>query len=154
MNLMRELWLGLLVAAVGAAVAQSAEPAKLLRLEFRAIPIEGVTSPEHKVTPYRIYDKIVVTVSDPVLCGQKPIEPTVSVKDNKLLLSYKLTPSTAGAQACTLVSEFDVFDAPKRDLEVNFAGGPEPYTVATMRKCPYFKPATSDIWECLVPAAK
>src|SRR5450631_4138003 len=108
MKVTHGMGLGLLAAAICATVAQSAETTKLPQLEFRAIPIEGVTTSEHKVTPYRIYDKIVVTVSDPVFCGQKPIDPTVSVKGNKLLLGYKLTPATAGAQACTLVSEFDV----------------------------------------------
>jgi hypothetical protein len=69
-----------------------------------------------------------------------------------LILRYALSPAAAEAKRCTLVSEFDVFNVPHRDLEVDFAGGAEPYTVAALRKCPHYTPASNDIWECLAPA--
>jgi hypothetical protein len=123
----------------------------LPRLEFRSIPVEDAPTSEHKVTPYRLFDKMIVTVWDPVACGQKPISPSFSIEGNRLLLSYKLSPAPAEAKRCTLVSEFDVFNVPKRDLQAYFAGGPEPYTVATLRKCPYHNATSNDIWECLIP---
>lgn len=147
--------LGVLAAGIVAAtlaVSQGADSAGQPRLAFRTIPIEGVPSSEHKVTPYRLYDKLVVTVWDPVACGQKPHDAAVSIRGGIVFLSYSLTAATGGAKACTLVSEFEVADVPNRDLEVQFAGGAEPYVVARMRKCPNYTPAGGDIWECLVPA--
>lgn len=137
-----------------AATAQNTNPSVAPRLEFRAIPFEGAPVLEHKVTPYRIFDKMIVTVWDPVACGQKPINPAFSIQGNKLYLSYSLTPAVANAKSCTLLSQFDVHDVPHRELEVNFAGGPEPYTVASLKTCPGYKPSTDDIWACLAPAAK
>lgn len=146
-------WVGLLGMVAGLSLAQAKEPGNAPRLEFRTIPIEGADSSVHSVTPYRIYDRVVVTVSDPVACGQKPKDPAMAIEGNRLSLSYKLTPASPVAKACTLISEFVVLNAPKRDLEVSFAGGPEPYVVARMRKCPFYEPKTADIWECLAPDA-
>ena len=136
------------------AVAELPVPGGAPRLEFYTIPFEGSPMPEHKVTPYRLYDKMLVTVWDPVNCGQKPSNPAFSIEQGKLLLSYALSPAQAGAKRCTLVSQFTVFNVPHRDLEIHFAGGPENYTVATLRRCPNFNPTTDDIWECLAPAKK
>jgi hypothetical protein len=47
--------------------------------------------PEHQVTPYRLFDKMVVTVRDPVSCGQQPIAPGFSIPADKLFLSYALS---------------------------------------------------------------
>ena len=121
-------------------------------LVFRVIPMQGAFSSEHTVTPYRLYDRLIVTVMDPVTCGQRPLDAAVSIKGNTLFLSYALTDSSGGSRSCTLVSEFEVMDAPNRDLEVNFAGGTEPYVIAKMRKCPGYKPSGDDIWECMVPS--
>jgi len=138
------------------ALAQMPDPVGPVTLAFRTIPVEGVPINEHKVTPYRLFDKMIVTVWDPVACGQKPVNPAFSIKGDKLFLSYALSPTLSGPDAmkphCTLVSEFDVSNVPHRDLEVHFAGGPEPYVVATLKKCPNYQPKTSDIWECLSPA--
>jgi hypothetical protein len=121
-------------------------------LEFRTIPIEGAPASEHKVTPYRLFDKMIVTVWDPVSCGQRPVNPAFSIQGDKLFLSYALSPAPSEAKHCTLISEFDVLNVPHRDLVIEFAGGPEPYVVATLKKCPYYKPTSDDIWECLAPA--
>ena len=120
-------------------------------LEFHTIPIEGSPSLGHKVTPYRFYNKMIITVWDPIQCGQKPMNAAFSIKENSLYLNYLLSTATPGAQACTLISEFSVSNLPHRDLDVNFAGGPEPYVVARLRKCPNYSPTTNDIWECLAP---
>lgn len=127
-------------------------PAGAPSLEFRTIPIEDAPATAHKVTPYRLFDKMIVTVWDPVACGQKPLNPAFSIDGDKLFLSYALSPAASAAKNCTLVSEFDVLNVPHRDLVVHFAGGPEPYVLATLKKCPYYTPATDDIWECLAPA--
>jgi len=138
-------------AGVGAQVPTSTEKPNLV---FRTIPIEGATSSMHMVTPYRLFDKLIVTVSDPVACGQHPLDPAVAIEGGRILLSYKLTPAGAVARQCTLVSEFDVSNVPRRDFEVGFSGGGESYTVTQMRKCPFYGPSTENIWECLMPSAK
>ena len=142
------------IVAATLAVPQSTDSMGQPRLAFRTIPIEGVPSTEHKVTPYRLYDKLIVTVWDPVTCGQKPHDAAVSIKGSTVFLSYMLSDAKGEAKACTLVSEFEVTDVPNRDLEIQFAGGVEPYIVAKMKKCPYYTPTGGDIWECLVPAKK
>jgi len=134
------------------AFAQLPGPSGPPSLEFRTIPIEGASNSDHKVTPYRLFDKMIVTVWDPVICGQKPVNPAFSIQDDKLYLSYVLSPASAQGKRCTLVSEFGVSNIPHRDLVVHFAGGPEAYVVATLRKCPDYLPKTDDIWECLAPA--
>jgi len=146
------LLFGVALAFITLAFAEMPSPGGPPSLEFRTIPVEGASTPEHKVTPYRLYDKMVVTVLDPIQCGQKPVNPAFSIQGDKLFLSYALSPAPAGAKSCTLVSEFDVLNVPHRDLEIHFAGGPEPYTVTKLRKCPYYSPASDDIWECLAPA--
>ena len=122
-------------------------------MTFKVIPLEGVPAgTDHRVTPYRLFDKMIVTVWDPVSCGQKALDPKFSIDAGKLLLSYALTPAEDSERKCTLVSEFDVSNLPHRDLEVHFAGGPEPYTVARLRKCNFHEPRGEDIFECLAPA--
>jgi hypothetical protein len=143
-----------MAAVIATAFAQSTAPEGPPRLKFVTIPFEGSTTNEHKVMPYRFYDKVVVTVWDPIACGQKPLDPNFSIQGDKLLLSYSLSPAAAKAKPCTLVSEFTVTGVPHRDFEVGFAGGTEPYVIATMRKCPFYKPTSNDIWECLAPATQ
>lgn len=146
----------LVSALVVLAIAQMPDPSGPVTLEFRTIPVTGVPSSEHKVTPYRLFDKMVVTVWDPVICGQKPVNPAFSIKDDKLYLSYALSPASSHGDSlkpdCTLVSEFDVSNVPHRDLEIDFAGGPEPYVIATLKKCPNYHPKSNDVWECLGPS--
>ncbi|OIQ68856.1 hypothetical protein GALL_495460 [mine drainage metagenome] len=163
---------GVAAAFITLAFAEMPTPGGPPRLEFRAIPVQGmlvsrrerwlggkhgnapaqgVSMPGHRVTPYRLYDKMVVTVWDPIRCGQKPTDPAFSIQGNKLLLSYKLSPAQPEAESCTLISEFDVLNVPHRDLEVQFAGGPEPYVVAKLKKCQFYSPVSEDIWECLAP---
>ena len=134
------------------AFAELPESTGTPKLEFKVIPLEGKTPrAEHKVTPYRLFDKMVVTVWDPVACGQKAHDPKFSIAGNTLSLSYSLTPGAPGAKECSLVSEFEVSNLPHRDLQVAFAGGPEPYIIAKLKKCPHYKPTGEDIFECLAP---
>ena len=150
------IFLLMISALVTIVLAQMPDPIGPVTMEFRTIPVEGVASTEHKVTPYRLFDKMVVTVWDPVVCGQKPVNPAFSIKDDKLYLSYALSPTLSLVDSqkarCTLVSEFDVSNVPHRDLEVHFAGGPEPYVVATLKRCPNYHPKSNDLWECLSPS--
>ena len=142
---------GVVLGLTAWAFAELPTPGGPPRLEFHSIPIEGALTLEHKVTPYRLFDKMIVTVSDPVSCGQKPMKPAFSIQGDKLLLSYSLSPASPDAKHCTLISEFDVLNVPHRDLVIEFAGGPEPYVVATLKKCPNYRPHSDDIWECLAP---
>ena len=123
-------------------------------LEFRIIQLDVARSSERKVTPYRLFDKMIVTVWDPVVCGQKPVNPAFSIEGNALVLSYSLSPARAGEQHCTLISEFDISNMPRRDIEVHFAGGSEPDTVAKLTRCPGYTPKGENIYECLAPAAQ
>ncbi len=120
-------------------------------LAFKSIQIDNPSEKlEHKVTPYRLFDKMVVTVYDPVICGQKPTSPAFKISENRLSLSYELVPSAAKTKAqCALVSEFVVSHVPHGDLAVAFAGGPEAYVVVSLRKCPGYQPKGEDIYECL-----
>jgi hypothetical protein len=145
------LLLGFVSALTTSAFAEQPTPGGPPRLEFHTIPVEGAPNGEHKVTPYRLQDKMVVTIWDPIACGQKPVDPTFSIDGNTLSLTYALTPAAKDAKRCTLVSEFDIVNVPHRDFNVRFAGGAEPYSVATMKQCPYYTPSTNDIWECLAP---
>jgi len=124
------------------------------RMEFHTIPAEGAPTLEHKVTPYRLPDRVVVTVWEPSYCGQKPTNPGFSIKGDKLLLSYVLSPVPPETKRCTLISEFDVFNAPQRDLEVNFTGGTEPYTIATLKNCSNLTQGSDELWQCLTPVKK
>ena len=122
-------------------------------LAFKAIQLENIKDRQHEeVTPYRLFDKMVVTVFDPVVCGQKPVAAEFKFTDKHLTIGYDLTPSLAGDnKSCALVSEFVISNAPHGDFEVDFAGGDEPITVAKMRKCPNYQPKGEDIYECLAP---
>jgi len=145
------LLFGSMMALVHVALADTSTRDKTPTLQFRTIPIEGSPITGHKVTPYRFYDRMIITVWDPIQCGQKPVNPAFSIRDEKILLSYSLSPTQSAAESCTLISEFIVSDLPNRDLEVHFAGGPEPYVIAKLRKCPNYSPKSDDIWECLAP---
>src|SRR5271165_733818 len=129
-------------------------PAGAPTLKFTSIPVvEKIGAGKHEVFPYRIEDKMVIIVVDPIACGQKPIDPKFNLKGNRLTLQYELTkaPAQAGGPPCTAHSTFEINNIPDRELEVAFAGGPEPFTVATMTRCPGNKTTTGDIWDCLVP---
>ncbi|WP_342620793.1 hypothetical protein [Rhodoferax sp. GW822-FHT02A01] len=122
-------------------------------LIFKAIQIENTKDKQQEVvTPYRLYDKLVVTVFDPVVCGQQPQAAKFKFTDNHLTVGYDLTPGPGGdSKNCALVSEFVIVNAPHGDFEVNFAGGDEPMTIAKLRKCPFYQPKGEDIYECLAP---
>ena len=121
-------------------------------LEFQTIPFESTRLKEHKVLPYRFYNKMIVSVWDPVLCGQKATDPKVAIQGNKLILNYSLTKAPQNAGECALVSEFQIDNVPNKDLEVYFAGGHEPYIVASMKNCSFYKPFSEERWDCLIPA--
>jgi len=114
---------------------------------------EAVSGAAHHVAPYRFYDKLVVTVRDPVACGQHAVSPSFSLKGEELHLRYDLTPAAPGAGQCLLRATFTVANAPHRPLAVHFAGGAEPFVVAQLASCPFYRPTSWDRYECLVPAA-
>jgi hypothetical protein len=122
-------------------------------LTFKAIKIDNAKDrQQEQVTPYRLYDKIVVTVFDPVACSQQPRAPKFKFADNHLTVGYELSPSSsADAKSCALVSEFIIENAPHGDFDVDFAGGDEPVTVSKLSKCPFYQPKGADIYECLSP---
>jgi len=122
-------------------------------LKFTSIPIvETSGRGEHKLFPYRSEDKMVVIAQDPIMCGQKPINPRYEINGNKLVVRYDLTPPPPGVTtpACSVHSTFEINGMPHGDFEVSFAGGKEPFIVARMTRCPSTAP-TVDIWDCLVP---
>lgn len=121
-------------------------------MEFKTIIPEGPSLKEHKVMPYRFYNRMIVSVWDPVACGQKATNPEFSISGNKLILSYSLSKAPENAKQCSLVSEFQIDNVPHKDLEINFSGEHEPFVVATMKKCGFYKPTSDDVWECLAPS--
>ena len=144
------LLLGIASAFNAPAFAEMAVPGGTPRLEFAALPAKTGTRLEHKVMPYRIFDKMVISVEDPVYCGQEAVNPTFAIEGGRLLVNYELTPQSSD-QRCVLVSQFVVSNVPHRNLDVHFAGGAEPYAVAMLGKCPNYTPKSDDVWECLVP---
>jgi hypothetical protein len=73
------LLLGVASTFIAVAFAEMPTPGGPPKLEFRTIPVEGAPVSGHKVTPYRLYDRMVVTVWDPIKCGQKPLNPSFSI---------------------------------------------------------------------------
>ena len=130
--------------------ALAAEPT----LNFHVVPLDGFAGNsqfEHRVIPYRLFDTMTVVVEDPDHGGQKPINARFVIENGKLTLSYDLTPFKPGADSCLIVSQFDVSGLPHESLDVAFAGGDEPYTIVKLKKCDFYQPISSDIYECLAP---
>lgn len=132
--------------------ARSTATAPTLRFEEIQHPDTSGTG-NHVVTPYRFYDNMIVGVQDPVVCGQKAVNPTFSIREGRLYLRYDLSPAPAGGARCTLFSLFTVANTPRQTLEVHFAGGDEPFVVGRLKKCPFDAPHVRDDYQCLVPAA-
>lgn len=147
------IFLGLVSTMAASAQADVPMPNATPSLEFREVAFEDAPLKEHRVLPYRFYNKMIVAVWDPVACGQKPTHPAFSLQGNKLILSYSLSEAAGQEKQCTLRSEFQISNVPHQDLEVAFAGGPEPHVIATMKKCAFYKPTSDDRWECLAPTA-
>ena len=145
----------LAIAAMGALQisAQAAENAGPTTMKFTSIPIaEKLGEAAHKILPYRIDDRVVVIVVDPIMCGQKPVNPSFAIKPGRIALHYDLTAAPAGSVLpnCTAHSTFDLDKVPNGDFEVQFAGGKEAPHTAQMTQCPNVKPK-DDIWDCMVP---
>ncbi len=107
----------------------------------------------HQVLPYRIENRMMVVVHDPVACGQTPQRPRFSIQNDQLILQYDLTEAPAGGpqRSCVAYSMFQIDDVPDRSLKVSFAGGPEPFSVAQLKRCSSQSPRSGK-WDCLVPS--
>jgi len=122
-------------------------------MTFSSIPTVGedLGTIGHKILAYWSEDRVLVIVVDPIICGQKPINPRFEIKDHKIFLRYDLTAAPAGAKmGCTAHSTFDLNDVPHGDLGVEFVGGDERVRSAKMARCPNMGPAT-DVWDCIAP---
>jgi len=140
----------LLVAAGSAAAEETAGPTTM---KFNSIPIaEKLGEAAHKVLPYRAEDRVVVVVVDPIMCGQKPFNPSFAIKNGRIALHYELTKAPVGSVVpnCTAHSTFDLEMVPHGDYLVEFSGGKEPPHTAQMERCPNTQPKF-DIWDCMVP---
>jgi hypothetical protein len=95
---------------------------------------------------------MMVVVHDPIVCGQQPSQPRFAIEGDQVLLQYDLSAPAAGVpqRACVAYTIFQLKDVPKRALQVRFAGGPEPFSVTSLKRCPS-QPAKADPWDCLVP---
>jgi len=152
---MKHSTLALAVASMSilAATASAADTAAPTTMTFTSIPIaEKLGEAAHRVLPYRIDDRVVVIVIDPIMCGQRPVNPSFSVKPGRIALHYDLTAAPVGSMQpnCTAHSTFDLDKVPNGDFEVQFAGGKEGPHTAQMTQCPNVKPK-DDIWDCMVP---
>jgi hypothetical protein len=132
------------------AMAQVGAPTTM---KFTSIPIaEKLGEASHKVLPYRSEDRVVVIVVDPIMCGQRPTNPTFAIKDGKISLHYDLTAAPVGSTLpnCAAHSTFDLDSVPHGDFIVEFSGGKELPHTAQMTRCPKTQPKF-DIWDCMVP---
>ena len=124
-----------------------------VKFNFNSLPIaEKLGEAAHKVLPYRTEDHVVVVVVDPIMCGQKPINPSYKFVKDRIVLHYDLTTAPVGSQLpnCSVHATFDLDPVPHGDFSVEFSGGNEKPHVAQMARCPNTSPKF-DIWDCLVP---
>ncbi len=120
-------------------------------MTFHSIPTVGedLGTIAHKILAYWSEDRVIVIVVDPIVCGQKPINPRFEIKDHKISLRYDLTTTPAGAKmGCTAHSTFDLDNVPHGDVEVEFEGGDERARSAKMVHCRNTEPVM-DIWDCI-----
>jgi hypothetical protein len=133
-----------------AAPAQEGAPTKM---NFNSIPIaEKLGEAAHKILPYRSEDRVVVIVVDPIMCGQRPVNPTFKIGNGKISLHYDLTAAPVGSTLpnCAAHSTFDLDPVPHGEWVVEFSGGKETPRTAQMTRCPGTMPKF-DIWDCMVP---
>lgn len=123
------------------------------RLTFTSIPIaQDLGTTKHKVLPYQHEDQVFVIVVDPIMCGQRPVNPRYEIQDGTISLHYDLTAAPAGArQGCTAHSIFELQDVPHGGFQVEFSAGKERVRSGAMMRCPVTE-ATADIWDCIKSA--
>jgi hypothetical protein len=122
-------------------------------MTFSSIPTVGedLGTIGHKILAYWSEARVIVIVVDPIMCGQKPINPRFEIKDHKISLRYDLATAPAGAKmGCTAHSTFDLENVPHGDVQVEFEGGDERVHPAKMARCPNTEPVM-DIWDCIAP---
>jgi hypothetical protein len=106
-------------------------------LNFTSVSVtEKVEITQHKVSPYRAGDKMIVVVRDPIVCGQEVVKPHFTLHGDELVLQYDLTNAPSGeVGSCTELSVFQVNGVPAgQRLQVSFAGGPEPFVLAATKR--------------------
>jgi hypothetical protein len=114
-----------LVLAAFPILAMAADPS----MNFNSVSVtEPFEVTQHKVNPYRAGDKMIVVVRDPIVCGQRPLDPRYSIAQDQLFVRYDLTNAPDGEiGSCTELSVFQINGVPAgHRLHVSFAGGPEP----------------------------
>lgn len=144
---------GLLIVA---APAIAEDMASKTTMKLISIPIaEKLHEAAHKILPYRSGDRIFVVVIDPILCGQKPVNPQLAIHSGKITLRYDLSeaPPESVLPNCAAHSIFDLANVPHGDFQVEFSGGKEPLRTAQVTRCPNREPVT-DIWDCMAPTAQ
>ncbi len=122
-------------------------------MKFTSIPIqEKLGEAAHRVLPYRAEDRVIVVVVDPIMCGQRPLNPKFEIHGTRISLHYDLSAAPVGSTLpnCTAHSTFDLDAVPHGDFMVEFSGGNEPVHTAAMTRCPNTQPKF-DIWDCMVP---
>jgi hypothetical protein len=140
-----------LLSYAGFAMAQDGAPTTM---KFTSIPITELSGDlSHKIFPYRAEDRVMVIVVNPIVCGQRPINPTFAIKNGKISLHYDLTPAPAGSSLshCSAHTQFDLEPVPHGDFLVEFTGGDEAPRVVSMMRCPT-TPMKVDPWDCMVLA--
>jgi hypothetical protein len=138
-------------AATGSAAGDEARSTPAMK--FSWIPMVERSGPgDRKIFSYRLEDRIVVLVQDPIVCGQKPINQAFELQGNKLFLRYELTNASPKASdpPCTAHSIFAIDGVPNQDLEISFARGEQAFAAADMARCPEFQP-TIETRNCLAP---
>src|SRR5690349_2520989 len=96
-------------AVTGSAAADDVRP--IGAMKFTSIQmVEKAGAGELAISLYRMEDIVVILVQDPIVCGQRPINPTSELQGNRLGLRYDLTkaPAEAFGSACTAHSVFAI----------------------------------------------
>lgn len=120
-------------------------------MSFSSIPTVGedLGTMAHKMLAYWSEDRVFVTVVDPIICGQRPINPRFEIKDHKISLRYDLTKTASAARmGCTAHSIFALNNVPRGDFQVEYGGGDERVRSVKMTRCPNAASVT-DIWDCI-----
>jgi hypothetical protein len=136
-------------AITGSAAADEVRP--ILAMKFTSIQmVEQAGAGALRISLYRMEDRVMILVQDPIVCGQRPINPTSELQGNQLRLRYDLTKALAEASgpSCTAHSIFTIDGVLSRDLEIAFARGKTTFIVAGMARCSESQP-TVDTWNCL-----
>jgi hypothetical protein len=106
-----------LVCSASALAAGAPEPS----MKFLAAPaVERSGIPHREVLQYRGRDTLTVVIQEPAACGDRPVQPSLGLKEGTLLLRYRIEGGSdaSAARACAATAIFALRNLPREDLKV------------------------------------